>query len=354
MKCLKRILAVCSFCTLLTTANCFAMTEQELKVSDDTNYCYKTYQIMESEEELFAEMLLKEINVADQTYKYVDYEKTGGNIETTIDISETKTILSKTKNRNEIIKQFGETIKYEKDGFIGEYTINPNSLKITTNENGFREVLIEKTITYTNLEKNDLTFIPKQTTKDGYTLDLLNVEWEVETTKEIGSYTVPNTYKGKGYYATKRRIDYPDTYTVTAEYFGTATKIEEQPITITVKYEKVVIPEVKEDNNFLPVVGGMTGGVIVIWLLFFGNITVYNLKDNQWKKVGKVRMKRNYTIKLDRFSLIEDTNKYKLVFSKRLTRKVKGKLITISKNRATIKALANINNETNYTIETRI
>ncbi len=43
--------------------------------------------------------------------------------------------------------------------------MNPNTLKIKTNYNGFREDLIEETINYTNLEKNDLDFIPKQKQK---------------------------------------------------------------------------------------------------------------------------------------------------------------------------------------------
>ena len=56
--------------------------------------------------------------------------------------------------------------------------------------------------------------------------------------KMIGEYEVANTYTAKCYYATKQRVDYPNTYTVIAEYFGTATKTEEHPITYVVKYEK--------------------------------------------------------------------------------------------------------------------
>lgn len=349
MNLIKKIIAVCSFCTLLTTANCFATTN-DFVISEDTNYCYKNYQLMEEEENVFWNMLDKEIELDKQKYKYVSFEKTGGNEEHIIDISTSKTILSKTKNKDDIIKQLGETIKYEKDGFMGEYTIDPNSLKITTNENGFREVLIEKTITYINLDKNDLSYIPKQTQKDGKTLDLLNVEWKVESTKEIGGYTVPNTYIGKAYYACKERIDYPNTYTVTAKYFGTATKVEEKPVNITVKYEKI-----EEDNNILLPVMGTVGSFIVVVILFFtGNITVYNFKNNKWKKVGKVKLKKGNTIKLNRFSIIEDTNKYRLVFSKRATQKVKGKLLTIKKNSTTKQMLANVNNEKHYSIEVRI
>ena len=137
-----------------------------------------------------------------------------------------------------------------------------------------------------------------------------------------------------------------------AEYFGTATKIEEKPINIIVKYE--IVPEVKEKNVLLPVAGGI-GSIIIIVLFFLnGNVTVFNYKNNKWKKVGKVKIKRNNTVNLSRFSIIENTNKYKLVFSKKATRKVKGKLVTYVKNNTTKQMLANVNNEDVYTVEIRI
>lgn len=254
------------------------------------------------------------------------------------------------------IEQLENTIKYEKDGYIGEYILNPNTLKIKTNYNGFREDLIEETINYTNLEKNDLDFIPKQTIKNGLTLDLLNVEWEVESTKMIGEYEVANTYTAKCYYATKQRVDYPNTYTVTAEYFGTATKTEEHPITYVVKYEKEEpeVVEEKQENNVLPVVGGTTGIILVIVFFLTRNVTVYNYKDGEYKKVGKVRATKAGKIKLDRFSLFETTNKYKLELSKNLTKKLKGKMITVNKNGTTIKMLVNGNEKEKYIVEVRI
>ena len=356
MKWFKKILAVCSFCTLLTTVNCFAVTMEKTEITEDELNCYKTYQVMESEKDIFLEMLSKEIEVDGSKYKYVDYTTEGGNTLETIDINTTKTILSKTNNKDKIIEQLENTIKYEKDGYIGEYILNPNTLKIKTNYNGFREDLIEETINYTNLEKNDLDFIPKQTIKDGLTLELLNVEWKVESTKMIGEYEVANTYTAKCYYATKQRVDYPNTYTVTAEYLGTATKTEEHPITYVVKYEKEEpeVVEEKQENNVLPVVGGTTGIILVIVFFLTRNVTVYNYKDGEYKKVGKVRATKVGKIKLDRFSLFETTNKYKLELSKSLTKKFKGKMITVSKNGTTIKMLVKENEKEKYIVEVRI
>ena len=63
MKWFKKILAVCSFCTLLTTVNCFAVTMEETKITEDRLKCYKTYQVMESEKDTFLEILSKEFGV---------------------------------------------------------------------------------------------------------------------------------------------------------------------------------------------------------------------------------------------------------------------------------------------------
>lgn len=64
-------------------------------------------------------------------------------------------------------------------------------------------------------------------------------------------------------------------------------------------------------------------------------------------------MNRNNTINLTRYSLFETTNKYKLEFSKGLTNKMQGKMITITKGNAKIKMLINTHDE-KYRIETRI
>lgn len=361
MKLIKRIFAVCSFCTLLTVTNCFAVILDNTNVTDNKLNCYRTYLVQEDEQNTFIDNLEKDIEVFGDKYTFDSYITEGGTTTNTIDITTTKKITSKTNNLESIINQLGTTISYEQDGYIGEYLLNTQNIQIKTNNNGFREDLIEETINYTNLEKNDLDFIPKQTVKDGLTLDLLNVEWEVETTKMIGEYEVANLYTAKCYYAEKQRIDYPNTYSVTAEYSGTATKTIESPYIYTVKYNKIEeeksdpVPETVEEkeNNLLPVASGTTGIILVILFFFTRNVTVYNYKDGKYIKIGKTRINKSNTINLTRFLLFETTNKYKLEFSRRLTDKMQGKMITVIKDKTKIKMLVNTNDE-KYIVETRM
>lgn len=356
MKFLKRILAVCSFCTLLTVSNCFAATLDTTNVDGDKLNCTRTYLVQKEEQNSFVENLEKDIEVFGKKYTFDTYTIEGGTALDTIDITTTKNITSNTNNLESIIDQLGNTISYDKDGYVGEYILNTQNIQIKTNYNGFREDLIEETINYTDLSKNDLDFIPKQTVKNGLTLDLLNVEWKVETTKMIGEYEVANTYTAKCNYATKQRIDYPNTYSVTAQYSGTATKEIDAPYTYIVKYNKVEEkqPEVIEEkeNNILPVLSGTTGLILLVIFFLTKNVTVYNYKNGKWVKIGKTRVFKD-TVNLSKYSLFETTNKYKLEFSKKLTNKMQGKMITISKNRTKIKMLVKTSNE-KYVIETRI
>lgn len=327
MRWYKKILAVCSFCTLLTTVNCFAVSDIDLILSEDKNTCYKTFEVSEEEKNAFENKLEKEIVIDGNKYIFEDYTSTGGNVENTIDINTTKTIVSKTKNKEKIIEQLGTAMEYEKDGYIGEYKLNVDTLKIKTNYNGYKEVLIEENVEYKDLAKNDLNYIPKEITKDDKKLSLLKTEWKVQDTIMIGDKEVPNRYIAKCNYATKQRVDFPYTYTVTAEYSGTATKVEENPIVYKVEYKKeeVKAPEVnnKKENNIMPIVAGSTGIILIVVFFITGNVKVYNYKDGEWKKVGKTRMLRNNKISLNRFALFESTNKYKLELSKNLTRKKK-------------------------------
>lgn len=200
-----------------------------------------------------------------------------------------------------------------------------------------------------------MSYIPKQIKSNDLTLDLLKVDWEVETNKNIGEYEVANTYTAKCYYATKQKVDYPYTYTINAEYFGTATKIEENPIVFKVEYEAQIEEVPEKEINVIPILGGTSGIVLVIIFFITKNITVYNLtEEGTWRKIGKTRLKRNETVKLNRFCLFERTNKYKLVFSKRLSNKIKGKLITVLKNNNRIQKLATLDNETQFIFEVRI
>ena len=354
MKVIK-VLSVVAGITLLTASHCFAVNLAKTDTKD--NELYKTY-IVKNEEELnFTNGIEKNIEAFGNKYNYDSYSVSENISEDKIDIETSQTYKLNTNNIDEIVSQIENEIPYNQDGYEGKYKLDIQSISIKTNYNGFREVLIEKTVDYTNLEKNDLDFIPKVIEENGKELNLLNVNWIVEKNKKIGEYEVPDTYTASCYYAQKQRIDYPNTYTISANYVGTATKKSSDSKTYILKYIKDVPPtpveEEKEKINVLPIAGGTTGIFCIILFFLTKNVTVYNYKDGEYKKIGKTRINRNNEISLNRFALFEFSNKYKIELSKSLTNKLTGKLITISKGKAKVKMLVNTNDD-KFIVETRV
>ena len=345
---LKKITIVLSMTLLLTTVNCFAYTE-ESSITNENNLI-KTYTVNKDEEQDFLSQIQKEYSDEEYNYKLEKQDKSGGDYTESKDIITTKTITLKTNNTQKILKEFPETIKYSENDFNGEYVIDTDSLKVVTNYNGYTEYLVEDNKEYPNLSRNDLDFIPKEILKNGIKLDLLKVDWELQSTKMVGDYEVADKYIAKCYYAGKIRKDNPYTYTVTATYKGIATKTIENPYQYTLTYSFEKIP----NNNLIYLIGGSSIGIIAIFFIVRKNAKVYNLNNGEYKFVGRIYIRKD-KIKLSRFAPFEKTNKYKIIIADRKVKKLENKMITIVKGKNTVSKLVNSNNNIKpYTIEVRI
>ena len=345
---LKKITIVLSMTLLLTTVNCFAYTE-ESSITNENNLI-KTYTVNKDEEQDFLSQIQKEYSDEEYNYKLEKQDKSGGDYTESKDIITTKTITLKTNNTQKILKEFPETIEYSENDFNGEYVIDIDSLKVVTNYNGYTEYLVEDNKEYPNLSRNDLDFIPKEILKNGIKLDLLKVDWELQSTKMVGDYEVADKYIAKCYYAGKIRKDNPYTYTVTATYKGIATKTIENPYQYTLTYSFEKIP----NNNLIYIIGGSSIGIIAIFFIVRKNAKVYNLNNGEYKFVGRIYIRKD-KIKLSRFAPFEKTNKYKIIIADRKVKKLENKMITIVKGKNTVSKLVNSNNNIKpYTIEVRI
>lgn len=345
---LKKITIVLSMTLLLTTVNCFAYTEESSITNE--NKLIKTYTVNKDEEQDFLSQIQKEYSDKEYNYKLEKQDKSGGDYTESKDIITTKTITLKTNNTQKILKEFPETIEYSENDFNGEYVIDTDSLKVVTNYNGYTEYLVEDNKEYPNLSRNDLDFIPKEILKNGIKLDLLKVDWELQSTKMVGDYEVADKYIAKCYYAGKIRKDNPYTYTVTATYKGIATKTIENPYQYTLTYSFEKIP----NNNLIYLIGGSSIGIIAIFFIVRKNAKVYNLNNGEYKFVGRIYIRKD-KIKLSRFAPFEKTNKYKIIIADRKVKKLENKMITIVKGKNTVSKLVNSNNNIKpYTIEVRI
>lgn len=336
-------------CMLLTTVNCFATTTNEEYIKNESGeYIIKTYSIPEKEEEQFLMNLQNEFKIEKKTYTIENKEKTGGNTTEIIDINTTKTITSKSNKTEDILKELPSELEYNENGYIGKYVLDTNSLEIKSQYNGYKEILVKETKVYTDLSTNDLDNIPKQIKKDGYILDLLTTNWEVTETRNLQDNEIPSKYKATCYYATKKRVDNPLTYIVTANYVGNAEKTIENDYTYKITYKCT-----KEDKNILPIVflGGSSLVIIVLIFTRKKNVTIYNYQDKEWKEIGKQKIHKPI-INLNRYNYKSISNKYKIVLDEKLVDKYNGQMLKVKKQKRTIDKFINkANNVVPYTIE---
>lgn len=350
-KTLKRVSIIMFVAVILTATNCFAtnIVNEEIINKDKTEFIKRTYSVPTNQEEDFLLNLDNEFKIEKKTYRLQDKNKTGGNITETVDINTTKAIISNSNKIENILEQLEQEIQYSEDGFIGKYVLDMDSINIENKYNGSKEILIKDTKIYSNLDANDLDNIPKQIKKDGLVLDLITTKWEVTETRQLQDNTIPSKYKATCYYATKRKVNNPITYIVTADYVGTADKVIENDYTYVVTYKCI-----SEDKDILPIIVVAGGSMLFITLVLFTrkkNVIIYNYKNKEWKEIGRQRIIRPI-INLNRYSYKSVSNRYKILLDEKVVDKFNGTMIRIKKNKRAIDKFINKDNNIKpYTIE---
>lgn len=347
----KKILIIMFATIMLTVTNCFAtnIMNEEFITKDNIEYIKRSYSVPMDQEDDFLVNLENEFKIENKTYQIQDKNRTGGDIVETIDINTSKTITLDSNSTEYILNQLPQEMDYNENGYVGKYILDTNSINVESKYNGYKEVLVKDTKIYTDLDKNDLDNIPKQIKKDGLILDLLTTNWEVTETKQLQDNTIPSKYKATCYYATKKKVNNPITYIVTANYTGTAKKVIENDYTYEITYKCI-----GKDKNILPILAITGGSIIFIIVILFArkkNVIIYNFQNKEWKEVGKQRISKPM-INLNRYNYKSVSNRYKINLDEKIVEKYNGKMINIKRNKKTIgKFINKANNIKPYTIE---
>lgn len=151
-------------------------------------------------------------------------------------VTEVVTVETASKKLDDILEVLAPSIAYEEDGFSGELALDHTTIhtEAAGYATGSRTVTATKTIG--PLDRNDMSYIPATTVKDGLTLNLSNVEWQVIGTDLVGEVLAPSSYQAIATYAGKASYSYATGYVTTAEYQGEVTAQGIESVTYTVVY----------------------------------------------------------------------------------------------------------------------
>ena len=161
------------------------------------------------------------------------------------DVVETVTVETSSKDLGDILAALAPTIAYDDGEYAGELALDHTTLATEASGYTTKYGTITDTKVIDNLDRNDMSYVPSTTVKDGSTLTLKDVEWQVTATDQVGDTLMPCTYQAVASYSASYSYQVATGYITTAEYRGQVTSEGIESITYTVVFvgEKLAEPE---------------------------------------------------------------------------------------------------------------
>lgn len=239
---------------LALSVNAFAMevpTDIVTQNLNGTQQVVKTYTVspMTDPQELMEEPFTQE----GYRYTYSDMVKEENQRKDTLAHREAVTVETARKDLSAILEKLSPTLNYEKDGYVGTLALDHTTLhtEAAGYTSGSRAVTDTKIIG--PLDRNDMSYIPVTTVKDGKPLSLSGVEWQILGTDLVGETLVPSAYQAVATYSGKASYSTATGYVTTVEYVGEITRDEVESVTYRLTYlgEPVPAAETEEPHRIL-------------------------------------------------------------------------------------------------------
>ena len=232
-------------------------------------------------------------------------------------VTETVTVETAKKDLAAVLAELAPTIPYDDGEYTGELILDHTTIKTEAAGYTTQYGSVTETKVISGLDRNDMSYVPATTVKDGRTLTLANVEWEVTATALIGEVLVPSQYQAVATYSASTSWQAATGYVTTAEYHGEVASEGIESITYTVVYigteiapaEPEPTPDAEDatekESSFSlgPLLG--IGGVMILVLLAALAILLFLRRKNafvyvpgdkprDYKLIGKFRVDTRY------------------------------------------------------------
>lgn len=167
----------------------------------------------------FAEIVKKENLISDASYH-----------------RETMTVDTGTNDLSKILEQLKPSIDYDDGVYKGTLALDHTSIRTEASGYETRSSTVTTTKTIGPVDRNDMSYVPATTTKNGVTLKLSNVDWQVTGTDLVGDALSPSSYQAVATYSGKSYYKAATGYVTTADYVGQISQNGVESVTYQVKY----------------------------------------------------------------------------------------------------------------------
>lgn len=174
---------------------------------------------------------------------------------------ETVTVDTLTNDLSKILEQLKPSIDYDDGTYTGTLALDHTSIYTEASGYETRSSTVTATKTIGPVDRNDMSYVPATTTKNGVTLNLASVDWQVTGTDLVGDALAPSSYQAVATYSGKSYYKAATGYVTTADYVGQISRDGVESVTYQVKYLGTEGGHLKSDESRIAKV---TGGLFSI------------------------------------------------------------------------------------------
>ena len=169
-------------------------------------------------------------------YAFADIVKTENHVADTDRHTETVTLETSTNELADILEQLLPVMEYDDGLYSGTLSLDHTSIRTEASGYTTKSRKISTTKTIGPVDRNDMSYVPATMVKDGVTLSLSGVDWQIIGTDVVGDSMAPTTYQAVGSYSGKTYYQAATGYVTTASYVGDITRDGVESVTYQVTY----------------------------------------------------------------------------------------------------------------------
>ena len=271
---------LCVLLTLSMSASAFALevpTDTVVQNLNGSQQVIKTFTIPADQDP--QSLIEQPFELEGYLYSFTNIVKTENAVEESRPHTEIITVETGKNDLVLILQQLKPTVEYDDGVFRGTLALDHTT--INTEASGYvpKSYTVSEVKTIGQLDRNDMSYVPSTTVKNGRTLTLANVEWQVTGTDLVGEALVPSSYQAVATYSAKATYQAATGYVTTAEYTGEVTHEGVESITYVLTYlgTKVGVAHVLSNvggffaANWLVLVVGAAMGAAVIFDIVYAS-----------------------------------------------------------------------------------
>ena len=220
---MKKIISTCI--ALMVSAACsisaFAMEVPTNTTIQDLNGVRQYIKIYTVTPDTDPQSLIDDVFEYDgYTYTYSSMTKEEQSYSEKEHHTETVTADTEKSDLSVVLKALSPSIEYDDGEFRGTLYLDHSTISTVASGYTTKSYTVSATKEIDNLDTNDMAYVPDTTTKNGVTVQLQSVDWQVQGTSLVDDILMPAQYKAVATYAGRASYRAATGYVTTAKYIG--------------------------------------------------------------------------------------------------------------------------------------